>query len=179
MPQPASQPLRDVPLLLRKQWTAMIASRATLLRWTLASDEWEWVEHFLEGRVDGRTKVFPVEFPAETLDGYGFEAAKGLLATLSKTNLPRRPPWVCAPIARGTSDVDALAGVLASFASHVRGSWLENVVVLLAPSRIRDDRAWLTWVASFAGAIVRLSPSVRVLVLDDREQPRHELLARQ
>ncbi len=144
-----------------------------------ASDEWEWVEHFLEGRVDGRTKVLPIELPADSLDEYGFEAATRLLTALSKTNVPGRPPWVCAPLARGARDVDALASVLASFASHVRGSWLESIVVLLAPSRIRDDRAWLAWVASFAGAIVRLSPTVRVLVLDDREQPRHELLARQ
>ncbi len=51
--------------------------------------------------------------------------------------------------------------------------------MLLAPSRVRDERAWLSWVASFAGAIVRLSPNVRVLVLDDRERPRHEPLAQQ
>jgi hypothetical protein len=179
MNQPPASALREVPLLLRTQWKAMLASPSTLLRWTVASDEWEWVEHFLEGRMDGRSKVFAVELAADSLDGYGFEASRTLLGPLAATKVPGRAPWTCGPLPTGVLGVEVLATMLASFASYVQGSWLANVVVLLAPSRVTDERAWLKWVAAFAGAVATIAPSVRVLLLDDSERPRHEPLAHQ
>lgn len=118
--------LREVPGILRRQWKQHVASQATVLRWLVAADEWEWVEEFLEGRLDGRSRVFVVEAPADTMQGYGFAAASALLPALVKTKLGRRPAFVVPALARGQRDDEALARILGAFSAHVRGPRAAN-----------------------------------------------------
>jgi hypothetical protein len=167
-----SDSLREVPLILRTQWKRFTASRATVLRWVLASDEWDWVESFLEGRMDGVSKSFVIEHPADTMRGYGFAAGKPLLEALAKTRIAGRPAWVCPQIPSGMPDTDALAAVLRSFANYVEGNSLANICLVLAPERIADNRAWLHWVEALAGSVLRVAPTVRIVLLDDSDAAR-------
>src|SRR5690349_21885 len=93
-----SEPLREVPLLLRKQWKQFAGTSATVLRWSLDHDEPEWVETFLESPMDGVTKVFVIEDAADPIDGYGFAAGSTLVGRFGKARIGRQPAWVCPAI---------------------------------------------------------------------------------
>lgn len=175
-PAPAA-PLREVPVLLRKQWKKLVETRAPILRWVLVEDEWPWVETFLEGRLDGRSKVFVVENAFEGA-GYGFAVASTLLPSMTRARIARRAAFVPKAMPRGLSDADALASQLIAFERHVQGSAISTIGVVLAPSDVRDAAAWVTWVEGFAGALVRAGSGVRVVLLEDQARPAYELIAR-
>ncbi len=173
-----SDPLRAVPALLRAQWKAFVGTRAIVMRWMLADDEWEWVEEFIEGRLDGASKAFVIEEPVDKIDGYGFAVGRPLMVSLAKTRFPGRRPWTSPALQPGMRDTDVLAAITGSFARHAHGSWLENVALVLAPERIKDERAWITWVHTLMGALAQVGSPVRIVLLEDARRPRYEALAR-
>lgn len=175
-PASASDALRQVPEILLGQWREFCASGRTVLRWSLRGDEWEWAEALLDGRLDGVTKLYVAELPADEMESYGFALGQPLMAAMRATNVPGKPPWVPVALPPGVRDTDALAALLGSFAKHVAGSWIQRVGLILAPARIRQERAWLPWVQAFLTSLARFAPGVRVIVLDDVAQPRYATL---
>ena len=173
---PASAALREVPEVLLGQWRDFCASGRTVLRWSLRGDEWEWVETFLEGRLDGVSKLYVAELAADNLEGYGFALGQPLMTAMRATKVPGVAPWVPVALPPGVRDTDALAALLGSFAKHVAGSWIQHVGLILAPARIRQERAWLPWVQAFLTSLARFAPGVRVVVLDDVARPRYATL---
>jgi hypothetical protein len=172
-PTTPSAPLREVPPLLLEQWRAFTRTPATVLHWRLQGDEWEWVEAFLDGRLDGVTKLFVAELPATTLEGYGFALGRPLMDAMLKTKFPRKGPWQPLAIPRGARDTDALAALLGSFANHAVGTWVEHVGLVVAPASIPDERAWLRWVQQLLESAVRFAPTARFIFLDDAQRPRY------
>jgi hypothetical protein len=173
-----SDPLRAVPVLLRRQWKTFVGSRAIVMRWMLADDEWEWVEAFLEGRLEGATKVFVIEEPADRMDDYGFVAGRPLMVSLAKTKFAGRHPWTGPPLQPGMRDTDVLAAILGSFARHAHGTWLQHVALVLAPERIKDERAWIAWVHTLVDALAQIGSFPRIVLLEDARRSRYEDLAR-
>lgn len=172
-PTTPSAPLREVPPLLLEQWSAFTRTPATVLHWRLQGDEWEWVEAFLDGRLDGVTKLFVAELPATTLEGYGFALGRPLMDAMLKTKFPRKGPWQPLAIPRGARDTDALAALLGSFANHAVGTWVQHVGLVVAPASIPDERAWLRWVQQLLESAARFAPTARLIFLDDAQRPRY------
>jgi hypothetical protein len=176
-PLPADS-LREVPILLREQWTKFIASRTPILRWVVAHDEGEWVETFLESRMDEASKAFVVDRAFDRPDAYGFGVSSALREPLVKTRFAGRGVWAPPTLPRGARDVEALAATLASFARHSQSTWLRTIGIVFAPATVRDPSAWLQWIETFVTALVRFAPNVRVVVLEDPARPVYEALAR-
>ncbi len=128
--------------------------------------------------MDSASKVFVIEHPADSINGYGFAAGKPLLAQMSNTRLAPTPGWVSPRLPNGAQDWDVLASFIGSFATHARGTWLEHIGIVLAPERIANERAWLGWVEAFAHAIARFAPTARIVLLEDAARPRYESLVR-
>ncbi len=175
-PHPAA-PLREVPALVLEQWRAFAATAVPILRWVLEDDEWDWVETSLRGRLDGVTKLFFLDLPAQGLSRHGFDLERALVPALVAARIPGRASWTPIVLPAGLRDVDALAGVLGSFSRHVAGSGTQHVGVVLAPSVVADERRYRDWLLTFVTALVRFAPGVRVVLLDDAASPRYAGLA--
>ena len=174
-PEP-SAPLREVPGVLLAQWRAFTETPETVLHWGLAGDEWDWVETFLDGRLDGVTKLFVAELPAESLESHGFALGQPLMAAVRATKVPGHPAWEPPSMPRGVKDTDALAALLGSFSKHVAGSWIKHVGLIVAPSSVHKERAWLSWLQAFLTSLARFAPGVRIILLDDVARPRYAAL---
>ncbi|MEZ4330059.1 MAG: hypothetical protein R3B40_32820 [Polyangiales bacterium] len=148
-----------------------------VLRWVLADDEWDWVETSLRGRMDGATKLFFLDLPADGSVRHGFDLQRALVPALAAARVPGRGPWSPIALPDGLRDVDALAGVLGSFGRHVAGSSTKHVGVVLAPTSVADLRRYREWLLSFVTALVRFAPGVRVVLLDDTAHPQYAGLA--
>ena len=179
MAHPA-EPLREVPRVLRAQWEAFVATTCPVLRWVLEPGEADWVDTFLRGRLDGETTLalWEGEAPAgRALSQHGFTLLDTFREPLLKTRVPRLGRWEPVALPSGLRDVDALAGLLGSFARHVEGSASPTVAVALLPTAVPDLRGYREWLIGFLGSLVRYAPGVRVVLLDDSVRHAYQGLA--
>lgn len=171
--------LHEVPKLLRGQWTNFAASDSVLFRWVVAPDEVEWVHTFLDGPMDGKTKVLFVDAPFEVPDAHGFAVGTALLPALTATRVARTEPFTVPAIPRGLPDVEALALLLGAYVRHHAGSWMKNVLLVFEPERVGDERAFVRWLSALVRRLAEQTSGVRVLVLDSTMQLRYEPLWRE
>lgn len=156
---------------------------ARVLRWLVTDDDFRMVEAFIECEAAGGGEVADlfVRFrqPFGDWTQYGDTLVAGLVEAYQKSaeELEEEDlPLDWAPPQRGGGEADHawVARTFGSFQAHF-GDLMEHLAVVLTPDGIQDQEMWQRWLAGLAQ---EAEPTVRVLILDQAEQPRFEPLAK-
>lgn len=159
---------------LYDHWDAFMDAReARLLRWRVHAQQFRCIEAFFAAEDDERAGRLPVVFlrfedPFDGAMTYAVTLRERLLEMVAHANRDEQlgsdePPLAAfrPPLATGNSIRDLL--MTAEALCQQQGVALPMLAMVLLPSRIVDDHAWLAWLR----IAVKLAPaSIRLIAFD-------------